>query len=81
EGAVADILVKLGIVKLVQKRIDVSEEARTTNATLQRLVEKGDYLVSHTVDSTNTDEKLGYTAEEDDMVCLNLRVDFRRKPF
>ncbi|KAG5654096.1 Phosphatidylglycerol/phosphatidylinositol transfer protein [Sphagnurus paluster] len=49
EGAYADVTVKLGLIKLINKRFDVCEEARNANASVQCPVEKGEYVVEHTV--------------------------------
>ncbi|KAH7931043.1 hypothetical protein BV22DRAFT_999375 [Leucogyrophana mollusca] len=88
EGAYADVVVKLGLIKLLQKRFDVCEEARTANASVQCPVTKGDYTVEQTValpreipQAKFTVSVRGYTAEEEDMVCLDLKVDFMKRPF
>ncbi|KAG8219873.1 hypothetical protein J3R82DRAFT_852 [Butyriboletus roseoflavus] len=88
EGAYADVVVKLGIIKLLTKRFDVCEEARAANTSIQCPVEKGDYIVSHTVALPKEIPQAkfsvgirGYTSEDDDMLCLDLKVDFMRLPF
>ncbi|KAF8140185.1 ML domain-containing protein [Boletus edulis] len=83
EGAYADVSVKLGLIKLLTKQFDVCEEARSANATVQCPVQEGDYEVSQTVAlpgeipraKFNINVK-GYTKDDDDLLCLNLMVNF-----
>lgn len=49
DGAYADVTVKLGLIKLLEKHFDLCEEARIANATVQCPVESGSYTVQHTV--------------------------------
>jgi len=86
DGAFADVDVKLGLIKLLHKRFDVCEEARNANATVQCPVEPGEYTVEQTValpkeipKAKFTVDVKGYTATEDDMVCVQLKVDFLPK--
>ncbi|WVQ83007.1 phosphatidylglycerol/phosphatidylinositol transfer protein [Cryptococcus sp. DSM 104549] len=86
EGAYADVTVKLGLIKLLQKQFDVCEEARNANATVQCPVEPGPYSVSQTVELPQEIPKAkfsvqvrGYTDEDEDMLCLDLFVDFMKK--
>ncbi|KAF8168022.1 ML domain-containing protein [Crassisporium funariophilum] len=88
EGAYADVIVKLGLVKLLTKQFDVCEEARNANASVQCPVEPGQYTVEHTVALPREIPKArfnvhvqGYTAEDEDMLCLDLKVDFMKRPF
>ncbi|KAG6911902.1 Phosphatidylglycerol/phosphatidylinositol transfer protein [Tephrocybe rancida] len=48
-GAYADVVVKLGLVKLLHKQFDVCDEARKANASVQCPIEEGNYVVKHTV--------------------------------
>lgn len=50
EGAYADVVVKLGLIKILTKRFDVCEELRNGNATLQCPVAPGDYDIVQKVD-------------------------------
>ncbi|KAF9532006.1 ML domain-containing protein [Crepidotus variabilis] len=86
DGAYADVVVKLGLIKLLTKRFDVCEEARNANATVQCPVNKGEYTVVQTVALPKeipaakfTVQVRGFTAGEDDMVCLDLKVDFMKR--
>jgi len=88
DGAYADVSVKLGLVKILQKRFDVCEEARSANASVQCPVEKGTYTVEQTVALPKEIPKAkftiavnGYTVDDDDMLCLQLKVDFMKRPF
>ncbi|KAG6888687.1 Phosphatidylglycerol/phosphatidylinositol transfer protein [Termitomyces sp. Mi166 len=88
DGAYAEVSVKLGLVKLLQKTFDVCEEARKANATIQCPVQPGMYTVEQTVALPREIPRAkfkvdvqGYTANDDDMLCLNLLVDFLPNPF
>ncbi|KAF8198922.1 ML domain-containing protein [Pholiota molesta] len=88
DGAYADVTVKLGLIKILQREFDVCEEARNANASVQCPVEKGTYVVKQTValpkeipKAKFTVDIQGYTANDDDMLCLKLTVDFMKKPF
>ncbi|KAJ7600658.1 ML domain-containing protein [Mycena floridula] len=88
EGAYANVVVKLGRIKLLSKTFDLCEEGRNANTTVQCPVERGEYTVSSTVDlpkeipkakfNVNVD---GYTVNDEDLVCLVLTVDFTKKPW
>lgn len=86
EGAYVDVTVKLGLIKLLQKEFDVCEEARHANASVQCPVQPGPYTVSETVELPQEIPKAkfsvmvrGYTVDDDDMLCLDLFVDFMKK--
>ncbi|KAF8974000.1 ML domain-containing protein [Flammula alnicola] len=88
EGAYADVTVKLGLVKLLQKTFDVCEEARNANASVQCPVEKGSYIVEQTVALPKEIPKAkfsvdvkGYTVEDIDLLCLKLKINFLKSPF
>ncbi|KAF5377590.1 hypothetical protein D9615_005331 [Tricholomella constricta] len=88
EGAYADVTVKLGLVKLLQKQFDVCEEARKANASIQCPIQDGSYNVSQTVALPKEIPRAkfvvnvrGYTNDDDDMLCLDLTVDFMKNPF
>ncbi|CAE6539519.1 unnamed protein product [Rhizoctonia solani] len=83
EGAYADVTVKLGLIKLLQKKFDICEEARNANATIQCPVGKGDHEVVQTVALPReiprakfTVDVRGYDANDEDLVCVKLNVDF-----
>ncbi|CAE7096953.1 unnamed protein product [Rhizoctonia solani] len=83
EGAYADVTVKLGLIKLLKKQFDICEEARNANATIQCPIKGGDHEVVQTVALPReiprakfmVDVK-GYTADDEDLVCVKLNVDF-----
>ncbi|OAX42400.1 hypothetical protein K503DRAFT_847858 [Rhizopogon vinicolor AM-OR11-026] len=88
DGAYADVVVKLGLIKLLTKTFDVCEEARGANASIQCPVEEGEYTVVQTVALPKEIPKAkftvtvrGYTKDDDDMLCLDLHVDFMKRPF
>ncbi|KZT30465.1 hypothetical protein NEOLEDRAFT_1126020 [Neolentinus lepideus HHB14362 ss-1] len=88
DGAYVDVVVKMGLVKLLQKRFDICDEARKAETTIQCPVQPGDYEVEQVADLPKEIPPgkflvnvRGYTADDDNLVCLNLNVDFRKKPF
>ncbi|TDL28316.1 hypothetical protein BD410DRAFT_737528 [Rickenella mellea] len=89
EGAYADVTVKLGLVKLLQKEFDVCEEARNADASVRCPVDPGEYEVEQTVELPKeippakfTIMVRGYTPEDEPMVCVDIKVDFMKKrPF
>ncbi|KIL70751.1 hypothetical protein M378DRAFT_155688 [Amanita muscaria Koide BX008] len=88
EGAYADVTVKLGLIKLLHKQFDVCEEARNANVSITCPVEPGTYTIDQTVALPKEipRAKFGveiraYTVDEEELLCLNLKVDFMKKPF
>ncbi|KAL1703005.1 ML domain-containing protein [Schizophyllum commune] len=86
EGAYADVTVKVGLIKLLQKRFDICEEARNANATVQCPVERGEHTVVQTVQLPREIppamfkiDVLAWTHEDEDMACAKFEVDFRKK--
>ncbi|KAI9060176.1 hypothetical protein FKP32DRAFT_1679137 [Trametes sanguinea] len=86
DGAYADVTVKVGVIKILQKEFDVCEEASKANASVQCPVEKGTHKVVQTVtlpkEIPPAQFKVnvrGYTVDDEDMVCLDLMMDFRPK--
>ncbi|KAF9069123.1 ML domain-containing protein [Rhodocollybia butyracea] len=86
EGAFVDVTVKLGLIKLLQKSFNVCEEARGANASVQCPVEKGQYVVTQTVDLPKEIPPAkfkihveGYTKDDDSLMCLDLTIDFMKK--
>jgi hypothetical protein len=85
EGAYADVVVKLGLIKLLSRRIDICEEARANNVSLQCPVEDGEHEVTHTVELPREIPPAkfnvhlnAFTAEDADLMCLDLSIDFRK---
>ncbi|KAF8323417.1 hypothetical protein DL93DRAFT_696760 [Clavulina sp. PMI_390] len=88
EGAYADVTVKMGLIKLLQKQFDICEEARNNNATLQCPVASDEYAIQQTVALPNEIprakfkiEVRAYTEDERSLLCLNLNIDFMQRPF
>lgn len=48
-GTYADVVVKLGLIKLLTRRFDVCEEAKKNDAEIQCPVEAGEYKITQTV--------------------------------
>ncbi|KAI0704955.1 ML domain-containing protein [Cytidiella melzeri] len=85
DGAYADVMVKVGLVKILQKEFDLCEEARNAEADIQCPIEKGTHEVTHTVELPKEIPPApflvnirGYTVEDEPMVCLNIKIDFRK---
>ncbi|CAK5282914.1 unnamed protein product [Mycena citricolor] len=83
DGAWADVVVKLGLVKLLHRRFDVCEEARNANASIQCPIKEGTHEVTQVVALPKeiprakfTVDVNGYTADDDDLLCVKLKVDF-----
>ncbi|TDL30104.1 hypothetical protein BD410DRAFT_737383 [Rickenella mellea] len=88
DGAYADVTVKVGRVKILHKLFDVCEEARNANASVTCPVEPGEYQVDHTVELPKEVPKakftvaaLGFTDDDDPMFCIDITVDFMKRPF
>jgi len=88
EGAYADVTVKLGLIKLLQKEFDLCEEARNANVSVTCPVEKGEYEVVQTVTLPREIPRAkfnvavrAYTVEDDDLFCVDLSVNFMKKFF
>ncbi|KAI5115312.1 hypothetical protein M0805_004991 [Coniferiporia weirii] len=86
DGAYADVLVKIGVVKLLERRFDMCEEARNAEADVQCPVEEDEYVVVQTVALPKEIPRAkfvvqvrGYTKDDENMACVNLSVDFRPK--
>ncbi|THH28062.1 hypothetical protein EUX98_g6124 [Antrodiella citrinella] len=88
EGAYADVAVKVGRIKILQKEFDLCEEARSANASIQCPVTAGEHEITHTVKlpkeippapfNVHID---GYTIDDEDLLCLDLTIDFRKSRF
>ncbi|KAI0652247.1 ML domain-containing protein [Trametes meyenii] len=86
DGAYADVTVKVGVIKLLQKEFDICEEALKANASIQCPVEKGTHKVIQKVAlpreippaqfNVNIE---AYTGDDDDLACVKLTMDFRPK--
>ncbi|PKX88812.1 uncharacterized protein P174DRAFT_67691 [Aspergillus novofumigatus IBT 16806] len=86
EGAYMDVVVKLGRIKILKTTFDICETFRDYNTTIQCPVKPGSYEVTHTADlpreipQAKFDiDALGFTANEEDMLCLKIQADFRSK--
>ncbi|KZT52867.1 hypothetical protein CALCODRAFT_501777 [Calocera cornea HHB12733] len=85
EGAYANVLVKAGYVIILKKKFDLCEEAVNNNFTVQCPIEEGFYEITQVVDLPQEIPKFkygiairGFTADEDDMTCLDITIDFKQ---
>ncbi|KAI6007343.1 ML domain-containing protein [Pisolithus albus] len=69
-------------------QFDICHEASAANASIQCPVDAGDYTVVQTVALPNEIPRAkfsinvrGYTVDDEDMLCLDLKVDFMQSPF
>ncbi|KAJ6624170.1 ML domain-containing protein [Mycena sp. CBHHK59/15] len=83
EGATADVKVKAGLIKLLERTFDLCDEARNANTSISCPVAPGPYTISQTVELPKEVPKLKYvitvrafTVDEDPMVCVDLKVQF-----
>ncbi|QRW12040.1 Tyrosine-protein kinase [Ceratobasidium sp. AG-Ba] len=83
EGAYADVTVKLGLIKLLQKQFDICEEARNANATIQCPIAAGEHKVVQTVALPKEIPRAkfnvlaqGYSADDEDLMCVKITIDF-----
>jgi len=86
EGAYADVVVKLGLIKLLTRRFDVCEELSKANATLQCPIKPGDYDIVQSVDLPREIPKAKFIVQaraftqppESSMACADIAIDFLR---
>ena len=83
DGTFADVVVKLGLIRLLARRFDVCEEARAKNADLQCPLSAGDYELEQTValprEIPPGKFNVHVTGENQDgsnLVCLDLSIQF-----
>jgi len=88
KGATADVTVKIGLVKLLTKTLDICDEAEKANADIQCPVEEGHHTVVQTVALPKEIPPAkflvsvrAYTVDEDDLACADILVDFRKGRF
>ncbi|KAJ6474992.1 ML domain-containing protein, partial [Mycena sanguinolenta] len=88
EGATADVLVKVGRIKLLQKTFDICEVAWNANATITCPVAPGTYSIVQTVQLPKEVPKIkyavsvhGYTKDQLDMACVDLTVQWSARAF
>lgn len=85
DGAYADVVVKLGLIKLLQKQFDVCEEAVNANATVQCPVAPGSYEVVQSVELPKEIphakfqvQLRGFNYDDADMICADIFIDFMK---
>ncbi|KXN89953.1 Phosphatidylglycerol/phosphatidylinositol transfer protein [Leucoagaricus sp. SymC.cos] len=85
DGAYADVVVKLGRIKLLTKEIDLCEEARKANTSVQCPVTPGPYEVQQSVTLPKEIPRAKFDIHidawsfdgENYLFCLDLEADFR----
>ncbi|KAJ7362578.1 MD-2-related lipid-recognition domain-containing protein [Mycena albidolilacea] len=87
DGAYADVTVKLGLIKLIQRRFDVCAEARRANASVTCPVQEGEYEVVQTVTLPKeippakfVASVRGFTMDDRDLVCVDITANFLPQP-
>lgn len=84
-GTYADVVVKLGFIRLLSKRFDVCELAEENDAELKCPKKRGEYEITHTVELPREIPPArfnvhvnGKTQADVDLMCLDLNIDFGR---
>jgi ML domain len=84
-GTYADVVVKLGFIRLLSKRFDVCELAEENDAELKCPKKQGEYEITHTVELPREIPPArfnvhvnGKTQADVDLMCLDLNIDFGR---
>lgn len=83
EGTFADVVVKLGFIRLLSKRFDVCQLAEENDAELKCPVKAGEYEMTHTVELPREIPPArfnvhvsGKTQADVDLMCMDLSIDF-----
>ncbi|EPQ28113.1 uncharacterized protein PFL1_04440 [Pseudozyma flocculosa PF-1] len=86
DGTFADVVVKLGLIKLLTRRFDVCQEARANKAELQCPLAPGEYELTHTValpreipPAKFNVHITGANQDESDLLCLDLSINFMHR--
>lgn len=85
EGTYADVVVKLGFIRLLTRRFDVCQLAEDNNAELKCPLAPGEYEMTHTVELPReippakfNVHATGKTANDEDLMCMDVVIDFGR---
>ncbi|KAI8888984.1 hypothetical protein K501DRAFT_282586 [Backusella circina FSU 941] len=87
-GAYAHVVVKLGVVTLIKKRFDICDELykHKDDVKLQCPITKGDHTIVQKIQLPKETPRaafsvhvMAYNADDTDLTCLNIKVDFRKK--
>lgn len=83
DGTFADVVVKLGLIRLLARRFDVCEQARANNADIQCPISAGEYELEQTValprEIPPGKFNVHVTGENQDgsnLLCLDLSIQF-----
>ncbi|KAJ7078317.1 ML domain-containing protein [Mycena belliarum] len=86
DGAYADITIKFGLIRLLQKTFDICDEARKANFSITCPVSEGVHQVVEKVILPKareiprgkfTVQVRAYTKDDAELLCLNIEADFR----
>ncbi|KAI8090812.1 ML domain-containing protein [Thamnidium elegans] len=89
-GSFADVQVKLGVVTLIRKRFDLCDtlENNKDKVDLQCPIEKGNLKITQKITLPKEIPKAvfkvyvnAYTADEADLACIRIKVNFRPRRF
>lgn len=83
EGSYADVVVKLGFIRLLSRRFDICQLAKDNDAELQCPLEPGHYEITHTVELPKEIPPAkfnvhvnGKTQDDVDLMCMDVSIDF-----
>ncbi|EST08603.1 MD-2-related lipid-recognition domain protein [Kalmanozyma brasiliensis GHG001] len=83
DGTFADVVVKLGLIRLLARRFDVCEQAREANAEIQCPISAGDYELEQTVALPReippgkfNVHVTGQNQDGSNLLCLDLSIQF-----
>lgn len=83
QGTYADVVVKLGFIRLLSRRFDICQLAEDNDAELKCPLKPGEYELTHTVELPKeippakfNVHTTGKTAQDNDLLCMDLSIDF-----
>ncbi|KAJ3528960.1 hypothetical protein NM688_g7923 [Phlebia brevispora] len=86
DGAYADLVVKAGPIRILHREVDLCYEARAAQVNISCPVQPGQHQVRHTASLPSAIPRAkfdidinAYTVDDDDLTCVKLWIDFRRK--
>ncbi|CAO1618894.1 unnamed protein product [Parajaminaea phylloscopi] len=85
EGSIADVTVKIGLIKLLSKQFDICEEARNNDVAVKCPVQPGEYEITQVVALPREIPPAKFNvhvnaigAKDEDLTCLDIAIDFRK---
>ncbi|KAH8917898.1 hypothetical protein BT69DRAFT_1354363 [Atractiella rhizophila] len=83
EGSYANVLVKLGLIKILNKTFDICEELENANSTLRCPIQPGRYTIQQSVELPKEIPKAkflvsarAFTQDDEPMACADIMIDF-----